>query len=87
MRTDGKVELVIFYGGYPTNWQVQTGLNAYNSNRITVTIVGTNAKVWVNGQLYIDVTNSNFANLNNGYVGLWTYNSTGTLDNIVVFTQ
>jgi len=87
LRTDGKIELVLFYGGYPTNWQVQTGLSSYNSNRIAVTIVGTNAKVWVNGQLYIDVTNGNFANLYNGHVGLWTYNSTGSLDNIAVFSQ
>jgi hypothetical protein len=87
IRTDGKVELVLFYGGTPTNWQATSSLNAYNSNRIAVSISGTNAKVYVNNTLYLDVTNNNFANISNGYVGLWTYQSTGTMDNVLVFTQ
>jgi hypothetical protein len=87
IRLDGKVELVLFYGGYPTNWQENSSLDPYGNNRIAVTIAGTNAKVYVNNQLYIDVNNANFANLNNGYIGLWTYGSTGTIDNVAVFTQ
>jgi hypothetical protein len=84
----GTVELIIFYNGIPTAYTYPgTGLDPCANNRIAVTITGTNAKVYVNNTLYIDVTDPNFANISNGYVGFYTYNSTGSLDNLVVFTQ
>jgi hypothetical protein len=86
IRPDGTVELVIFYNGFPTVWTAPSSLNIYNTNRIAVTITGTNAKVYVNKQLYLDETNANFANINNGWVGFYTYGSKGTLDNLVVIT-
>jgi len=86
IRPDGTVELVIFYNGFPTVWTAPSTLNLYNSNRIAVTITGTNAKVYVNKQLYIDATNNNFANITNGWAGFYTYGSRGTLGNLTVIT-
>ncbi len=86
IRTDGTVELIMFYGGTPVQYTNSSSINVYDSNRIAVTITGINAKVYVNNQLYIDVDNNNFAKISNGYVGFYTYGSTGSLDNLVVFT-
>lgn len=86
IRTDGKVELTMIYNGQMTIWQVQSGLNPHNLHRISVSVIGSNAKLWVDGTLYIDVSNNNLANLA-GYAGLWTVGSTAAYDNIAVFSQ
>jgi hypothetical protein len=86
IHTNGTVELAMFYQGQKTMWTASSSLNPYNPHVLAVSIIGTNAKVWVDGTLYIDVTHTNLANLA-GYVGLYTPSSTGSFDNIVVFDE
>lgn len=83
IHTTGTVELSMFYQGQQTMWFASSSLDPYYTHALTVSIIGTNAKVWVDGTLYLDVYNSNFANLA-GYVGLYTPSSTGAFDNVVV---
>ena len=88
IHTNGNVELSMWYQGNKTSWfnQSSPALDPFQNHVIAVSIIGTNAKMWVDGTLYHDVTNANFANLS-GYVGLYTPSSTGALDNIVVFDE
>lgn len=83
IHTTGTVELSMFYQGQKTMWFASSSLNPNYTHELTVSIVGTNAKVWVDGTLYHDVYNANFANLA-GYVGLYTPSSTGAFDNVVI---
>lgn len=86
IHTNGTIELAMFYQGQKTMWTASSSLNPYSTHVLAVSIIGTNAKVWVDGTLYIDTTNSNLANLA-GYIGFYTPLSTGSFDNVVVFGQ
>jgi hypothetical protein len=83
IHTNGNVELAMWYQGQKTMWFNSSSLNPFSTHALTVSIIGTNAKVWVNGTLYLDVYNSNFVNLA-GWVGLYTPSSKGAFDNVVV---
>jgi hypothetical protein len=87
IHTTGLVELAIVYQGQKTMYNGGSYVSSpYNSHSVAVSIIGTNAKVWIDGTLQIDATNNNFANIA-GYVGLYTWNSTGKFDSIAVFSQ
>jgi hypothetical protein len=84
IHTNGYVELAMFYQGNKSMWVAASSLNPFNLHSLAVSIIGINAKVWVDGALYIDVNDNNFANLS-GYVGLYTSNSLGQFDNVAIF--
>jgi hypothetical protein len=87
IHTNGNVELSMYYQGNKTILGIaSSSLNPYSTHVLTVSIIGTNAKVWVDGTLYHNITNNNLANLA-GYVGLYTPSSTGLFDNIIVFDE
>jgi hypothetical protein len=86
IKTDGIVELSMYYNSQKTTWTEQSSLDPTDPHELAVSIIGLNAKVWVDGTLYIDENNANLANLA-GYVGLYTPSSTGSFDNIVVFDE
>ncbi|MCW4045090.1 MAG: hypothetical protein NWE94_06195 [Candidatus Bathyarchaeota archaeon] len=50
---------------------------------MAASIIETNAKVWVDGTLYHDVTDNTLASIA-GYTGLYTPSSWGEFDNVVV---
>jgi hypothetical protein len=54
---------------------------------LDVSIIGTRAMVWVNG--YLSINEPDFTGIDQltGYVGLFTPNSHGTFDNVVVFDE
>jgi hypothetical protein len=84
IHTNGNVELSMWYQGQKTILYIaSSSLNPYTTHVLTVSIIGTNAKVWVDGTKYIDVTNNNLANIA-GYVGLYTPSSKGAFDNVVI---
>jgi hypothetical protein len=83
IHTTGTVELSMFYQGQKTMWTNSSSLDPYDTHVLAVSIIGTNAKVWVDGTLYLNVDNANLANLA-GYVGLYTPSSTGAFDNVVI---
>ncbi len=86
IKTDGIVELSLIYNGQHYSWQVQSSLSPYDLHRIAVSTIGTNAKLWVDGQLYVDANNSYFANLA-GWTGLYTLGSTAAYDYIAIFSE
>jgi hypothetical protein len=88
IKTDGVVELAWFKNGQQTSWQVQSSptISPFDIHVLAVSIVGTNAKVWVDGKLYIDGDHADLATIS-GYTGLYTPDSTALFDNIIIFDQ
>jgi hypothetical protein len=87
LKADGFVELSMYYQGVKTTLgQVQTNLSPSAQHSIAVSIIGTNAKVWVDGTLYINQNNSSLANIA-GWTGLYGYNSTASFSNIAIFDE
>jgi len=86
IKTDGIVELSMIYNGQKYTWQVQSSLSPYTLHQMAVSTIGTNAKLWVDGQLYVDANNNYFANLA-GWTGLYTFGSRAAYDYIAVFSQ
>ncbi len=88
IRTDGKVELTMYYQGQRTFFhQVQSSnptLNPFDPHAIAVSIIGNNAKVWVDGHLYIDENHEHFDDIA-GWVGFYSYSSTAAINNIAIF--
>jgi len=83
IHTNGNVELARIYQGDKDNWFNSTSLDPCELHVLTVSIIGTNAKVWVDGTLYLNVDDEYFDNLA-GYVGLYTPSSRGRFDNVVI---
>ncbi len=86
IKIGGIVELSIIKNGEQNSTQFQSfdpTLDPWAVNVLSVSIIGTNAKVWVNGKLYIDITNDDLATIS-GYVGLYTPLSKGEFDNVVI---
>jgi hypothetical protein len=76
----------MIYNSQHYSWQVQSSLSPYDLHRIAVSTIGTNAKLWVDGQLYVDANNNYFANLA-GWTGLYTVGSTAAYDYVAIFSE
>jgi hypothetical protein len=84
IRTTGVVALTMLYGGGSTTWpNVTDTVDPDAAHVLTVSVIGTNAKVWVDSTLYLNIDNAYFDNIA-GYVGLYTPSSTGEFDNVVI---
>lgn len=83
---NGMVQLGLHYGGTPTYWQPQTNpqIDPLQQHSMAISIIGENAKLWVDGTLYVDANNSHFDDIQEGYIGLYTCGSTGSFDSIAV---
>lgn len=88
IKTDGIVELAWFKNGQQTSWQVPSSptISPFDIHVLAVSVVGTNAKVWVDGKLYIDGDHADLATIS-GYTGLYTPDSTALFDNIIIFDE
>ncbi len=89
ITTDHYVKLVLCYGGQMYSpFKELSSLNPSDLNRMAVSVIGTNAKVWVNGQLYINADHAHFADFTgNVYAGLYTPESTGAYDYVAIFDE
>ena len=72
------------FAAYDTTEQTTPSINpaAWNDYRIQVN--GVNARLWVNGQLYIDADSSLIANIVASYIGLAAHDATAEFDSIRV---
>ena len=90
IRTDGKVELSVYKDGVRTTLdQVQSSnptLSPFGTHSLAVSIVGSNAKVWVDGKLYNDVTDNHLPSIA-GYAGLYTPSSTAAFNSVAAFDE
>jgi hypothetical protein len=86
LHTNGGVELAIIKNGQKIMRFGSSQLSPYNVNAIDVSIIGTKAMVWINGQLYIDTSHDWFDDFG-GYTACWTENSLAEFDNIVVLDE
>ena len=93
LKNDGVVELSCIYENNKHIYQAQTPYIPILEKEIAVSLIGDNAKVWMNGTLYIDQTDSYITAMdtlcagNPAYVGLYTPCSTGKFDNIVILAE
>jgi hypothetical protein len=81
--TNGDIELSVIRNGEKDMYGNASGLSPLQTHAIDISIIGTRARMWVDGTLYIDVTNSKFVEFG-GSVALYTDYSTGEFDNVVV---
>lgn len=86
IKKNGHVELGIRSGGNQKGWANYTGLYPYTNHYIAVNIVETKVLVWVDGTLYLNITDSWVDNFN-GKVVLDAHMSTARFDNIVVLDE
>jgi len=87
LHTNGGVELAIIKNGQKIMRFGSSQLNPYNVNAIEISIIGTKAMVWINGQLYIDTSHDWFDDFG-GYTAFRTdQDSTAEFDNIVVLDE
>ncbi|MGD6933988.1 MAG: hypothetical protein ACQCN5_07275 [Candidatus Bathyarchaeia archaeon] len=87
IRRDNYVELTVWSGGTRYYTEALANKNPLADHTVAVSIIGTNAKVWVDGTLYINWDNAVLDDVTNGHVGISTFNSTGYFDNIVVLSE
>jgi len=84
----GDVGVSVEYNGgfvvYDTKSQATPAINPASWNDIKIVVNGINARLWVNGQLYIDANNSQIANLVATHIGLAAHDCTAHYDNIRV---
>ncbi|MBN1245849.1 hypothetical protein JXA31_09680 [Candidatus Bathyarchaeota archaeon] len=84
IHTNGTLELSRVYLGSTETWTNSSlSLNPYDMHVLAVSIIGTNAKVWVDETLCLNVDDAYFDNIA-GYVGLYTPGSRGEFDNVVI---
>ncbi len=84
INTDGRVELSLWYNGQHTVYSASSSLSPYDQHSMAISIIGNNAKLWVDGQLYIDQDNDHFDDIHEGYIGFYSNGSTAAYDNIAV---
>lgn len=72
------------FTGYDTSSQATPALNPASWNDYRIQVNGVNAKLWVNGQFYIDADNSLIANIVASYIGLAAHDCTTEFDSIRV---
>lgn len=84
INTDGRVELSLWYNGQHTVYSASSSLSPYDQHSMAISIIGPNAKLWVDGQLYINQDNDHFDDIHEGYVGFYSNGSTAAYDNIAV---
>ena len=88
IHTDGHVELSVISNGQKAQWDVYgTPLDIYATNTMDIDIVGTKAYVWVNGELYIDVSHDYFDDFGGSAAFCTHGSSTGEFDDITVVNQ
>jgi hypothetical protein len=82
----GYVELGIFYGGQQHWYQATSSLDPTVQHSMAISIIENNAKVWVDGTLYINQPDDwlNASVFNEGYIGLYTPGCTGEFDYVAV---
>jgi len=83
IKTNGDVVLSLVKNGQKTTWNNQSSLDPFDEHAVDVSIVGENAKVWVDGTMYIDEDHADFDNIS-GYAGLYTHDSTGHFNSVAV---
>jgi hypothetical protein len=85
----GYVELGIFYGGQQYWYQGDSTLDPTAVHSMAISIIGDTAKIWVDGTLYREVTDSmlNAAVFDGGYIGLYTPGCTGAFDFVAVLNS
>jgi hypothetical protein len=83
--TNGTVELSVVFNGETTTWQALSSLSPYDMHSMAVSLIGDNAKVWVDGMLYIDQSSPYLTYLA-GYTGLYSPQSTATYGYVAVFS-
>lgn len=87
LHKNGLVELAIVKNGQKLMWSGSSQFNPFNTNTIEVNIVGTNAWVWVNGNLKLTVTHDWLDDFG-GYAALYSHTgSTAEFDDITVLEQ
>jgi hypothetical protein len=83
-NTNGNIELSIVKNGQKVMFWGSSQLSPYITHVIDVSIIGTTARVWIDGQLYIEATHDWFNDFN-GYTAVYTdTSSTAEFDNTVV---
>ena len=86
IHTNGNIELGVYRNGQKSYWINQSSLDPSDTHIIDISIVGTRALMWVDGTLYLDITNS-YLDDYSGKVALCTPSSKGEFDDIVVFDE
>jgi hypothetical protein len=89
IRRDNKVELTIWSGGTCYSHPVPYTINPLAQHTVAVSIIGINAKVWVDGTLVINLDDAHLADATvaNGCVGMCNFYSTGVYTNLVVLDE
>ncbi len=85
--TSGDAGITVEYGGAGTFYDTKDldpppPLIGGEWNDFKLAVNGVNAKLWVNGQLYINADNSNIANLVSSYTGVAAHDCTAWFDNV-----
>jgi hypothetical protein len=86
IRTDGIVELSMYLNGQKTMYQVGSNLSPFDPHVISVSTIGDNGKVWVDGTLYINNAFPGLSSLS-GKVALNCFQSTVACTKIAVFDE
>jgi hypothetical protein len=87
IRKNGNVELAIFRNGQKHMWSNSTPFSTYNTNTMDINIVGNKAWVWVNGNLFLTITDDWFDDFS-GYTAFYSDTAaTAEFDDITIINQ